>query len=54
VSEAAAIVAKRLLFDSRHSIQETAFAMGFSDASAFHHAFKRWTGTTPTRFRSGT
>jgi AraC-like DNA-binding protein len=50
-NEAAAFVAKRLLADGRHTIQETAFAMGFSDPTAFHRAFKRWTGTTPTTFR---
>jgi AraC-like DNA-binding protein len=53
VSEASAIVAKRLLVHAARSVQEAAFAMGFSDASSFQRAFKRWTGTTPTKFRSG-
>jgi AraC-like DNA-binding protein len=50
-NEALVIVAKHLLRDKQRSIQETAFEMGFSDVSAFHRAFKRWTGTTPSTFR---
>ena len=45
--EAAARLAKRWLLDQRHSIQETAHRMGFSNVSSFHRAFRRWTGTTP-------
>lgn len=29
------------------SIAEVAFALGFSSPSAFHHAFRRWTGRSP-------
>lgn len=29
------------------SIAEVAFSLGFSDASAFHHAYRRWTGRSP-------
>jgi len=49
--EAFAVVAKNLLREKRRTIQETAFEMGFSDASAFHRAFKRCTGTTPSAYR---
>jgi AraC-like DNA-binding protein len=51
LNEARATVAKRMLEDSSRSIYETAYAMGFSDPSAFHRAFKRWTGMTPTQYR---
>lgn len=37
---------------SRLSITEIAFMPGFSDLSNFIRAFKRWTGQSPTEFRS--
>ncbi|APR87585.1 Transcriptional regulator, AraC family protein [Minicystis rosea] len=33
------------------SITEIAFLAGFSNVSAFHRAFRRWTGTTPAEHR---
>ncbi len=51
VNEALGIVAMHLLRDRRRTIQEVAYEMGFSDASTFHRAFKRWTGTTPSVYR---
>lgn len=45
-----AIVATRLLRDQQRTIQEAAYEMGFSDTSTFHRAFKRSTGTTPTKY----
>src|SRR5262245_11911668 len=33
------------------SIDETAFLLGYSEASAFQRAFRRWTGLTPATFR---
>ncbi len=45
-------LALRYLSDARASLQETAFLLGFSDVTAFHRAFQRWTGQTPTSFRN--
>jgi AraC-like DNA-binding protein len=44
-------LAVRYLSDSRESIAEVAFRLGFSEVSTFHRAFKRWTGLTPAAYR---
>jgi len=44
-------LAKRLLVDEARSVEEAAYAMGYSTPTSFHRAFKRWTGTTPKAFR---
>ncbi len=44
-------LALRHLDDPRISIAEVAFLLGFLDVTAFHRAFKRWTGGTPAEFR---
>lgn len=44
-------IAVRFLTGSRMSISEVGFLLGFSDPSAFHRAFRRWTGQTPGDFR---
>jgi AraC-like DNA-binding protein len=33
------------------AIKDLAYRLGFSEPSAFHRAFKRWTGTTPAEYR---
>ncbi|WP_335068727.1 AraC family transcriptional regulator [Nostoc sp.] len=39
------------LQEQHMAVSEVAFLLGFSEASAFYRAFKRWTGTTPSEFR---
>jgi AraC-like DNA-binding protein len=38
--------------DKQISVGEIAWLLGYSEPSAFHHAFKRWTGTTPEQART--
>jgi AraC-like DNA-binding protein len=45
-------LAKRLVADKSRPIEEAAYAMGFAHPSAFHRAFKRWTGATPAATRT--
>ena len=42
-----------LLRDPSVSMIEIAFVLGFSEQSAFNHAFKKWTGATPAEYRNG-
>lgn len=44
-------LATRYLREAQLDISEVAFLLGFSEPSAFHRAFRRWTGTTPRRVR---
>lgn len=44
--------AMRYLRDSRLTIAEIAEALGFSDASNFRRAFKKWTGLKPSTLRA--
>lgn len=48
-------VRKELALDclaSNQSMTRIAETLGFNDSSAFHKAFKRWTGMTPSEYRS--
>jgi AraC-like DNA-binding protein len=33
-------------------LSEISFLLGFSEVSAFHRAFKRWTSETPLQYRA--
>jgi len=45
-------LAMRHLEDPRHSITDVTFLLGFSQQSAFTRAFKRWTGMSPSEYRT--
>jgi AraC-like DNA-binding protein len=45
-------LAERYLRDPECSISEIAFKLGFAHAPAFHKAFRRWTGVTPSEHRT--
>lgn len=44
-------LAARFLQDRRIAIADVAFLLGYSEARAFHRAFKSWTGQTPGQWR---
>lgn len=44
-------LAMRYLADGALTVSEIGFLLGFSSASAFNHAFKRWSGITPGQHR---
>lgn len=44
-------IAKKYLSDISISLDEITYVLGFSETSAFHRAFKSWTGITPAQFR---
>jgi AraC-like DNA-binding protein len=44
-------LADDLLGGPDHKLSDVAFLLGFSDASAFHRAYVRWTGRTPASRR---
>ena len=47
-------LALKYLQESNLSFTEIAFLLGYSEVSTFTHAFKRWTGSTPTASRRRT
>ena len=46
-------LARRYLEQGEHRSKAIAALLGYRGVSTFHHAFRRWTGTTPARFREG-
>jgi AraC-like DNA-binding protein len=53
MNETLARRAMHLLTAQRMTIQETAYALGYSTPTSFHRAFKRWTGKTPSTWQTG-
>jgi AraC-like DNA-binding protein len=45
-------LAVRYLHDPKLHVSKIAWLLGFQDVSAFTHAFKRWTGKTPSQMRT--
>lgn len=45
-------IARQLLEDTMVSLSQIAAALGYSEASAFSRAFRRWSGRTPTAWRA--
>jgi AraC-like DNA-binding protein len=45
-------LASEYLRSTRLSIEDISELVGFSEAANFRHAFQRWTGSTPARYRS--
>jgi AraC-like DNA-binding protein len=45
-------LATRYLDDRKLHVSKIAWLLGFNGVSAFTHAFKRWTGKTPSEMRS--
>ncbi len=44
-------LALRYLKDRRISLKQVAYLLGYSEVSAFYHAFRRWTGSSPVQYR---
>jgi AraC-like DNA-binding protein len=45
-------LAVRYLDDRKLHVSKIAWLLGFREVSAFTHAFKRWTGQTPSEMRT--
>lgn len=52
VDECRYAIARHMLQNSDTSLIQIADIVGYADARAFSRAFKRWTGTTPAKWRS--
>jgi len=44
-------IAQQMLEDSRLAVNQIAMTLDYADASAFTRAFRRWSGTTPAKWR---
>jgi AraC-like DNA-binding protein len=45
-------IARQMLGDSAMEVAQIATMLDYADASAFTRAFRRWSGTTPARWRA--
>ena len=45
-------IAQQMLRDSAMDVSQVALLLDYADASAFTRAFRRWSGTTPARWRA--
>jgi AraC-like DNA-binding protein len=52
VEQARRDLSRCLLLGSEATATEAAYALGFSDPTAFHHAFQRWHGMPPQAYRA--
>jgi AraC-like DNA-binding protein len=52
VQEMRKTMAMAVLRDRSISVADVAFMVGYAEPSTFFRSFKRWTGTTPRRFRN--
>ena len=52
VDDARKDLALRYIEDPRRSVTDITFSLGFSQPSAFTRAFRRWTGRSPSDYRS--
>src|SRR6202022_3116053 len=53
IDELRAHAAIKYVRDTNLTIEDIAFALGFSDAAAFRHAFRPWTKSAPHEYRRG-
>jgi AraC-like DNA-binding protein len=44
-------IARQMLEDTDSDVGQVAYVLGYADTSAFARAFRRWSGTTPSRWR---
>ena len=51
VDESCFEIARQMLEDSAMQVSQITALLGYADASAFTRAFRRWSGTTPARWR---